>query len=229
MNHPRIQRLLPAFLRNYILNFEACIENSVAAFSADLQPGAWVLDAGAGEGAHATYFGRQRYIALDLGVGDASWNYSGLDAIGDLTALPFCDGSFDAAINIVTLEHIREPGTALKEIYRVLRPGGRLLLVAPHEWEVHQSPHDYFRYTRHGLGYLLEKAGFAENAVSAVGGYFRLLSRRLLNGLQFFRGFPLLIAALFLAPPALFLPCLDFIDKKRDFTLGYICTARKQA
>lgn len=229
MNHPRIQRLLPSSFRNYILHFETCVERSIADFSADLQPGAWVLDAGAGEGGHAKYFTGQRYVALDLGVGDASWNYGQLDTIGDLTALPFSDASFDAAINIVTLEHICEPGTALKEVYRVLRPGGRLLLVAPHEWEVHQSPHDYFRYTRHGLGYLFEKAGFTESAVTAVGGYFRLLSRRLLNGLQFFRGLPFLIAAIVLGPPALLIPLLDFIDKKRDFTLGYICTARKQA
>ena len=227
MNHPRLQRLLPSSFRNYVLHFEACIERSVAEFSAELPTGAWVLDAGAGEAGHASYFHRQRYIAVDLGVGDASWNYGRLDTIGDLTALPFADACFDAAINVVTLEHIREPGAALQEIYRVLRPGGRLLLVAPHEWEVHQSPHDFFRYTRHGLAYLFEKAGFAESAVTAVGGYFRLLSRRLLNGLQFFRGLPFLIAALILGPPALLMPLLDSIDKKRDFTLGYICTARK--
>ena len=35
-----------------------------------------------------------------------------------------------------------------------------LLIAAPHEWEVHQAPHDYFRYTRYGLAYLLEQAGF---------------------------------------------------------------------
>ena len=61
-------------------------------------------------------------------------------------------------------------------------------MIVPHEWEVHQSPHDYYRYTRHGMAYLLAKAGFAEYTIEPVGGYFRLISRRLLNGLQFFRG-----------------------------------------
>ena len=70
----------------------------------------------------------------------------------------------------------------------MLAPGGRLLLAAPHEWEVHQAPHDYFRYTRFGLRYLLEKAGLEPIEMRAVGGYFRLLARRLLNGLQFFSG-----------------------------------------
>ena len=78
----------------------------------------------------------------------------------DLTALPFRGGAFDAAIHIVTIEHLREPGRALAEIARTLAPGGPLLIAAPHEWEVHQAPHDYFRYTRYGLAYLLEKSGF---------------------------------------------------------------------
>jgi hypothetical protein len=64
-----------------------------------------------------------------------------------------------------------------------------------------------------------------------VGGYFRLLARRLLNGLQFFSGgwrwLWFLPAALMLVPAALVLPWLDFLDKDRKFTLGYICTARK--
>ena len=114
-----------------------------------------------------------------------------------------------------------------------LTPGGALLLVAPHEWEVHQAPHDYFRYTRHGLEYLLVRAGFEHLDIRPVGGYFRLLSRRLLNGLQFFAGgwrwIGFLPAAVLLGPPALVLPFLDFLDRDRNFTLGYICTAKKQS
>ena len=63
-----------------------------------------------------------------------------------------------------------------------------------------------------------------------MGGYFRLLARRLLNGLQFFTGgvrwLWFLPAAILLVPPALILPFLDSLDRDRNFTLGYICTAR---
>ena len=62
----------------------------------------------------------------------------------------------------------------------------------------------------------------------AAGGYFRLLSRRLLSGLRFFHGIWNVPAALLLAPPALLLPALDFLDRDRNFTLGYLCTARKR-
>jgi SAM-dependent methyltransferase len=166
-------------------------------------------------------------------VGDAAWDYSQVDALADLSALPFRTGTFDAAIHIVTIEHLKEPGCALAEIGRTLATGGTLLIAAPHEWEVHQAPHDYFRYTRYGLAYLLEKGGFEVREMRAAGGYFRLLARRLLNGLQFFTGgvrwLLFLPAAIVLVPPALLLPLLDALDRDRNFTLGYLCTARKRA
>jgi SAM-dependent methyltransferase len=231
MRYSAIAGRLPAPLRRHVLHFEAAIEDAVAAFAAELPEGARVLDAGAGEGQYAHYFTRQRYIGVDLGVGDAGWDYSRLDAVADLAALPFPPCAFQAAIHLVTLEHVREPAVVLAEIARTLAPGGQLLVVAPHEWEVHQSPHDYYRYTRHGVAYLLEKAGLAPVAIRPVGGYFRLLARRLLNGLQFFSGgrrwIWFLPAALLVVPPALILPFLDFLDRDRNFTLGYICTARR--
>ena len=231
MTYTGAAQALPKPLRRHILHFEAAIEDAVAAFARSLPEGARVLDAGSGECQYANRFARQRYCGVDLGIGDAAWNYSELDAIADLTRLPFGNGVFAACLNIVTLEHVREPARVVAEMARVLEPGGRLLLVAPHEWEVHQAPHDFFRYTRHGMEHLLRAAGFADFEIRPVGGYFRLLARRLLNGLQFFSGGARWLlfapAALLLAPPALILPALDFLDRERNFTLGYICFARK--
>ncbi len=230
MKYTSLAYRLPAPMRGLVLHFETAIRAAVGAFSARVK-GELVLDAGAGEGQYRPYFQGARYIGVDLGVGDAGWDYGGLDAVCNLNALPFAEGVFGAALNVVTLEHLRDPQMALSEIARVLRRGGELLLVAPHEWEVHQSPHDYFRYTRHGLELLLGRAGFGEIQIEPVGGYFRLLARRLLNGLQFFTGgarWVLFIpAAALLVPPALLLPLLDGMDREKNFTLGYICTARK--
>jgi SAM-dependent methyltransferase len=223
----RVRSLLPAPLARYVLHFETAIERAVADFAKSLPSGARVLDAGAGEGNYKGYFGAQRYIGLDLAVGDAGWDYSKLDAVGDLTALPFRDAVFNASLNVVTLEHVREPARVLQELARTLVPDGRLLLIAPHEWEEHQQPHDYYRYTRYGLEYLLSQAGFGALDIQPVGGFFRLLSRRMLNALQFFPGPLMLVAAVFFVPPALALPLLDTLDRRRNFTLGYICSARK--
>jgi SAM-dependent methyltransferase len=232
MKYSGLAYRLPRPLRRHILHFEAEIEDAVAALAGSLPAGARVLDAGAGEGKYARYFARQRYCGVDLAVGDTAWDYSRLEAIADLTSLPFRAGAFDAVLNIVTMEHLREPGRALAEMARVAAPGGCLLVAAPHEWEVHQAPHDYFRFTRHGMTYLLENAGWEVREVRAAGGYFRLLARRLLNGLQFFSGgwrwLGFIPAAVLLVPPALILPLLDFLDGERNFTVGYVCTARKE-
>ena len=219
---PGLLRLAPEFLQRHILHFEASVENAVRAFVRDLPANAVVLDAGAGEAQYAPLFDGMRYVAVDLGVGDAEWSYEALDAIADLTHLPFPSGIFAGAVNIVTLEHVREPALVVKELARVLRPGGSLLLVTPLEWEEHQQPHDYYRYTRYGVTWLVESAGLRVEKLEAVGGMFRLLARRMLSVSMFT---PLLFP--FFAPAALVLPLLDGLDRNRHFTLGHICVARK--
>ena len=232
MRYTGLAYRLPRPLRRHILHFEVEIEDAVKALAAGLPEGARVLDAGAGEGQYRRFFAGRRYCGVDLAVGDARWDYSKLDIVADLTALPFREGAFEAALHIVTLEHLREPGRALAEIVRTLEPGGTLLVAAPQDWEVHQAPHDYYRYTRYGLAYLLDQAGLEAHRIRPAGGYFRLLARRLLNGLQFFAGglrwLGFLPAALLLVPPALVLPFLDWLDPHRNFTLGYVCWAHKK-
>ncbi|MBI3698158.1 MAG: class I SAM-dependent methyltransferase [Acidobacteria bacterium] len=234
MNAPWHQRLaarLPGWVHRSVLRFEAAIEDEVARFARSLPSGTRVLDAGAGEGRYARHFAHCRYVGVDLAVGDQAWDYSRLDARADLARLPFPDRRFGAALNIVVLEHTHEPGRVLAEIARVLEPGAPLLLIAPQEWGVHQAPYDYYRYTRHGLEWLLAQAGFAGLRIEPVGGFFTLLGRRLLDAVLYFQGgwrwvlFPF-VAAL-AGPPGVVLPLLDFLDREKNSTLGYLCTARK--
>jgi SAM-dependent methyltransferase len=225
--YDRLRDSLPPFLRRHVLHFETAIEDAVGQFAASLPKGTRVLDAGAGEGNYQHFFAAQRYCGLDLGIGDQSWNYASLDVIGDLGHMPFRDATFGACLNVVTLEHVKDPAGVIREIGRTLAPGAQFLLIVPFEWEEHQQPHDYFRFTRFSLAYLLEQAGFAQIAVQPVGGFFRMLSRRLLYALQFFPGPSILIGAIFFVPPALLLPLLEPLDRRQNFTLGYICSARK--
>jgi SAM-dependent methyltransferase len=228
----RFGGMLPAWLRRRWMVVESTIEREVAAFSESLPPGSRVLDAGAGEGRYRDRLQHCRYVGVDLGIGDARWNYAGLDVLGDLARLPFPDAAFDAIVNIVVLEHTRRPDVVLSELARTLRPGGRLLLIAPQQWEVHQQPHDYFRFTRYGLEWLLAQAGLTAVRLDPVGGYFTLLARRLLNGLNFFQGGARWLAFPFVAAVAgccgLLLPALDSLDRDKHFTLAYVCVAEKK-
>jgi ubiquinone/menaquinone biosynthesis C-methylase UbiE len=52
---------------------------------------------------------------------------------GSLYALPFADASFDTVLFSEVIEHLSEPGKALTEIFRVLRPGGRVIIIFPND------------------------------------------------------------------------------------------------
>ena len=56
-----------------------------------------------------------------------------------------------------------------------MRPGGALILSVPHLSEIHEAPHDYFRYTRFGLESLMELAGLEVDRVEEAGGLLSFL------------------------------------------------------
>lgn len=227
------RRVLPAFLLNRLDPFEAAISAFVQSIAATTPPRALVLDAGAGECRFRPAFAHSRYVALDLGQGDPRWDYSRLDTIARLEELPFPDRSFDRVISIVVLEHTAEPCRVLSEFRRVLADGGTVHLVVPHMWEEHQRPHDYFRFTSNGIRYLMAGAGFRVDRIEPVGGFFWMLSRRLIAVLGFAQKgwrwifFPVLAPVFGLLLP---LCCyyLDSLDDDKAFTLGFICEGSRE-
>lgn len=75
-----------------------------------------------------------------------------LDAEVDLGGrLPFEDCSFDTALLTDVLEHLANPGVAMAEAARILRPGGKLIISVPFLYCLHEIPHDYYRYTEFAL------------------------------------------------------------------------------
>ena len=133
-----------------------------------------VLDIGAGNQPFRAYLPDDvHYFALEVVP------IPGNDVIASVLALPFTSETFDHAICTEVLEHVPEPAQALREIHRVVRPGGQVYITVPMTWGHHYIPHDYYRYTRYGLLYLLEKTGFRVERVYQIGGLFTAMLARL--------------------------------------------------
>jgi SAM-dependent methyltransferase len=73
--------------------------------------------------------------------------------------LPFPDQSFDTVLSVQVLEHTPQPQRLLNEMARVLREDGLLILTAPFSFRLHEEPHDYFRFSPHGLRSMANEAG----------------------------------------------------------------------
>jgi SAM-dependent methyltransferase len=236
----RMPRFIPQWLKRRVETDIYLIYDFSGEAARSAPPGSRVLDAGAGQGRFRADFAHTRYTGVDLAVGDAAWDYSNLDAISNLTELPFAGDTFDAVICFQVLEHVPEPKEVLREIQRVLRPGGSLYLSAPQSWCQHQKPYDFFRYTSFGLRHLFAEAGLETADIRPMGGYFWFLSFQLQN-VNFWlfpramrrraltwpiRGF---LALLFQIIVPVFLYYLDPLDRAKDETFGYLCIATKPA
>ncbi|MBZ5498516.1 MAG: class I SAM-dependent methyltransferase [Acidobacteriia bacterium] len=237
MINPRLkslaEKLLPHFLVARLDPIQEIVESEAKVAAARIADGQVVLDAGAGEARHRRYFTRGRYVALDSGTGDPDWDYSHLDVQADLEHLPLGSGSVDCVLCMVVLEHTRDPRRVLSEFARVLKAGGSLFLVVPFLWEEHQAPHDYLRFTRHGVRLLLENLPLRVDLLCPMGGFFWVCARRCVSLLGFFQQGWRWILFVPLAPFfGLLLPLLlyflDPLDQNREFSLGFRVRAIKE-
>jgi SAM-dependent methyltransferase len=119
-------------------------------------PGGKVLDYGCGVVAYRRFFPADaEYAAADLpGNPHASLP---LDPDG---TVPVAGDEFDALLSTQVLEHVPDPQLYLSECFRVLRPGGRMLLSTHGTFVYHPDPQDYWRWTCAGLKKVVTDAGF---------------------------------------------------------------------
>lgn len=105
----------------------------------------------------------RQYVGLDYPTTGGGLYGACPDVFGDAARLPFPDACFDTVIMLEVLEHLREPHHALSEIARVVRSKGQVLLFMPFLYPIHDAPHDYQRYTAHGLQREIELSGLKLN------------------------------------------------------------------
>ena len=145
----------------------------------DLPVDANVVDVGCGDGFH---------LELLAEFGPKSWHLEGIDlddrAIaaarrrgltvhkGRVETLDLPEQSFDAAILIQTIEHLADPATVLRAIYRILKPGGRILLVTDNtasldfalakrrHWGGYHFPRHWYLFNPASIRRLADVTGF---------------------------------------------------------------------
>lgn len=94
-----------------------------------------------------------------------------LDKEQDLNQpIAFPDASFDTIVLSDVLEHIRRPEELIREMYRILAPGGRVIMNVPYYYGLHEQPFDYYRYTQYALRAMTEDAGFKVEELESIGG-----------------------------------------------------------
>lgn len=119
-----------------------------------------VIEIGCGRGGFSVWLARQgpaEVVAVDfspaaVAKGEAFGRAAGLAnlrfEVGDIQAIAYPDDSFDIAVSCETVEHVPDPRLAVRELGRVLRPGGTLLLTTPNYFGLMGLYRGYRRLTR---------------------------------------------------------------------------------
>jgi SAM-dependent methyltransferase len=107
-----------------------------------------VLDVGSGGSSYDGYFPNRLTVDSDPAKDP--------DLVADAHALPFSDAEFGLVLCTEVLEHVQEPRVVASELMRVLKECGQLVLTTRFVYPLHESPRDYWRFTRYGLEELFE-------------------------------------------------------------------------
>jgi SAM-dependent methyltransferase len=235
--------------RSRVLNFNVLDRDAwIAAQAAQVPAGSRVLDMGAGSAPYRPLFAHCRYFTQDFAQLAAEQlrhgGYGAIDYVCDAAQVPVADASFDVVVCTEVLEHLPRPDAVLREMARILRPGGRVVLTAPLGSGIHQEPHHYYGgFTPWWYGRFLDEAGFGDIDIQANAGSFRCFGQ---EAIRFARlTAPWRLAAgplvrlvwapvwLLLAPAlvtlAIAAALLDRYDREQRFTVGYHVTAVRRS
>ena len=119
-----------------------------------------LLDFGCGRKPYKELFNTTHYIGLDIEQEGHDHTDEPIDVFYDGKTIPFPNNYFDSCFSSQVFEHVFELNHSIKEIHRVLKPGGKALFIVPFVWDEHEIPYDFARYSSFGLKYILEKHQF---------------------------------------------------------------------
>ncbi len=153
------------------------LKNNLKNFSGKL------LDVGCGKMPYKEYIlshsAVNKYVGLDI---DSAFIYDENctpDYIWDGKEMPFQNNFFNCVLATEVLEHCPDPEIVLKEVCRVIKPGGTFFFTVPFLWNLHEVPNDQYRYTPFSLERHLKNSGFDEIEIIATGGWHAAMAQML--------------------------------------------------
>lgn len=194
-----------------------------------------VLDIGCGNKPYMAFFeGKIRsYSGCDIVQSDKNL----VDIICPATNIPLENNTKDTVFTTQVIEHVAEHRMLLSEAYRILKPGGHLIVSGPMAWEHHESPYDFFRFTQFGFEHILKEAGFSDIQIIPNGGKWAMVGQLFHNSLRFsymgkksfrakvLKGFYFLFRLKWVINA--FFSWLDEFDKDYMATLNFVVVAKK--
>lgn len=211
--------------------------------------GSKILDIGAGGCPHREKFNHCEYHTQDfVQLSDAQIQnqegYGKIDFVSDVLEIPVSDKSYDVILCTEVIEHVPDPISTIKEISRILKPGGTLLITAPLQSGLHQEPyHFYGGYTKYWYKKFLTENNFSDLNIEANGTlhttYFALGStifksflevlvekKNLLNKIVALISL-IIFSPIFLILNPIFCFLWENIYQQQGFTAGYHVSAKK--
>jgi len=209
-----------------------------------LPPGLRILDAGAGELRNKQYCSHLEYVSQDFcqyeGKGDGvalqtgDWDTSRIDLVCDISSIPVADENFDVVLCTEVFEHIPDPIGALRELARLTKSNGLMILTAPFCSLTHFAPYHFSTgFSRYWYEKHLEALGFTVVEVSSNGGWFDFIAQELCRlpwiGRTYSSRFLGVVALIFALPMLCVMRLMKRNDRGSDelLTFGWHVVCRK--
>ena len=184
------------------------IDNQVIEFSKKLNKNDMIIDIGAGSQRFKYLFKNQIYKSQDYysdtlitgrngiqkqsfvkakGYDIDKYKYKNADYLCDISNIPVKDNTFDAAICTEVFEHLKHPNLALKEIFRILKPNGKVLITTPIACIRHMDPVFYnYGLTDNWFKEVGKECGFKEIIISQKGNYKSFMAYEIARSIKSF-------------------------------------------
>jgi len=141
--------------------------------------------------------------------------------------IPLASNQFDTILATDVLEHISNPDLLWREIARLLKPEGKVIIGVPFFYRIHEAPYDYYRYTEHMLRLFCERNALEVVSLNAYGGVPEIMADLIAKNIAFSKTLSsvhlLLSGALVECSPVRRMS----LRTSKTFPLGYCLVARK--